>query len=171
MQVDYSKFDTALRKLGQDVAERKLTVEDLVELHDKAVEIYGGEKGIRDRNLLESICITPHQNVFGEELYPTVFDKAAKYLIDFSRYQVFLDGNKRTGVLAMAQELVINDYDINISNEDIYALTMDIANNRITEVSDVAKIIKEHSFINADFLDEEEKTANVEEEDLEEEKE
>ena len=141
MQVDYHKFESALRKLGQDAEEEKLCVEDLIAIHNKAVELYGGEYGVRDHGLLESVCVAPHQGCFGQDLYPTVFDKAAKYLVDFCRYQIFADGNKRTGVLAMQTELLINGYDINMTNEDIYELAMAIANNRNFDIPSISRRI------------------------------
>ncbi len=173
MQVNYKKFDKALRRLGQDIEEVKLTKDDILALHDLAIQEYGGENGVRDANLLESVCVTPHQSVFGADLYPTIFDKAAKYLLDFSRYQVFVDGNKRTGVLAMWDEMAANGYDLSFTDEEIYALTMDIANNRITELEDVVKVIKEKAFISEEVLkDIEEKSGEETEvsEDVEEEK-
>ena len=155
MLIDYSRFDTALKMLGKDIQEKKLNVEEILQIHDTMLSIYGGENGVRDANLLESVCVAPHQSFGGVDLYPTIFDKAAKYLVDFSRYQVFLDGNKRTGVLAMWQELILNGYNLNkdFTNEMIYGLTMDIANNRITDLEVVSKILREHSCLCLDFLD------------------
>ena len=145
MQVNYKKFEKALKKLGEDKPIETLSVEDILELHNLAIEYFGGEAGVRDKNLLESVAVTPAQSCFGQDLYPTVFDKAAKYLLDFSRYQVFVDGNKRTGVLAMQEELISNGYDLVMTNERVYELTLDIANNRVTEVNDIADVLREHS--------------------------
>ena len=142
MQIDYNKFEMALKKLGKEQKEEKITKEEILKLHFEAVTRWGGENGVRDENLLDSVCVNPYNGMFGTDLYPTVFDKAAKLLLDFSRYQVFIDGNKRTGVLSMQYLLLINGYDINMDNEGIYELTMAIANNRITEIEDIVDIIK-----------------------------
>jgi len=56
MEVDYRKFESALQKLGQGVEDNyaqndrpvekeRVSVEDLIAIHDKAVELYGGEYG------------------------------------------------------------------------------------------------------------------------------
>lgn len=155
MYVDYSKFkkfEKALQRLGENREDEILTMDIILYLHKYAVTEFGsGDLAVRDQNLLESVVITPSQNVFGQDLYPTVFDKAAKYLLDFSRYQIFVDGNKRTGVLAMIQELAINGYDLKMSSEKLYETTLKIANNEITETSELAAILRENCvFLNMD---------------------
>lgn len=141
--IDYSKFKPALMKLGKDQEEQILTKESILALHKVAIDIAGGELTVRDENLLDSVSVTPYQCIFGEDLYPTLFDKAAKFLFDFCHYQIFVDGNKRTGVLTMQSLLELNGYDINLTNEEVYDLAMDIANNRINEIPDISNILKE----------------------------
>ena len=77
---------------------RPLSTNELIVIHNRLVEKFGGTCELRDVSLFESVTIAPFQSVFGQDLYPLIFDKAAKYLLDFSRYQVFADGNKRIGV-------------------------------------------------------------------------
>lgn len=136
------KFDKALQKLGEDIPEERLTEDDILRLHSIALERYGGKEGIRDNDLFKSACVSPYQGMFGEDLYPTVFDKAAKFLLDFCRYQIFVDGNKRTGVLSMQAKLLTNGYDVDMTNEEMYDVAINIANNKITEVSEIVSIIK-----------------------------
>lgn len=61
-----------------------LTLEEVLEMHDVFIEKFGGLQGIRDTNLLLSAIETPKAAMFGEDLYPTVYDKAAAYL-----FQIF----------------------------------------------------------------------------------
>lgn len=121
------------------------TKEQIVAIHDKGIERFGGSFGIRDENLLNSVCTTPYQEVFGAELYPSVFDKAAKYLLDFARYQVFIDGNKRTGYLSCLSYLNANSIELKLTPLEMYNLTMRIANNDITEVKDISDTLKANS--------------------------
>lgn len=53
--------------------------ESILAIHNVMLGIYGGQAGTRDINLFESVSISPFANVFGVELYPSVFLKAAKY--------------------------------------------------------------------------------------------
>jgi death-on-curing protein len=59
-----------------------LSLEQVLELHDALIEKHGGLQGIRDTGLLESALGSPMMAVFGEELYKTVYDKAAAYLFN-----------------------------------------------------------------------------------------
>jgi death on curing protein len=73
-----------------------LSLEEVIRIHDFLIEKIGGLSGIREKSLLESAIANPMMAVFGQELHPTVFDKAASYLYSISRNHPFLDGNKRT---------------------------------------------------------------------------
>jgi death-on-curing protein len=74
-----------------------LTLEQILRLHDAVIKKFGGLKGVRDSNLLFSSVESPKMSIFGEELYPSVFDKAAAYLFNIVCNHPFNDGNKRTG--------------------------------------------------------------------------
>jgi death on curing protein len=74
-----------------------LTLEQILKLHDVVVEKFGGLTGIRDSNLLLSCIESPKMMMFGEDLYPSVHDKAAVYLFNIVCNHPFNDGNKRTG--------------------------------------------------------------------------
>ena len=138
---NYEKAAEALGKEGKII----LTKDNLTDIHDYGIEKYGGLYGVRDENLLDSVSKAPYQDMFGSELYPTPFDKAAKYLVDFARYQIFLDGNKRTGLYASVTYLKMNNIKLELSSMDMYNMTMNIANGKITEASDVSRIFRENS--------------------------
>lgn len=73
-----------------------LSFEDVVDLHDALINRFGGLSGIREKGLLESSLAMPMMAVFGEELYKSIYDKAACYLFSIVKNHPFLDGNKRT---------------------------------------------------------------------------
>ena len=54
----------------------------------------------------------------GEDLYPTLPEKAAAYGFFLAEDQPFLDGNKRTAALTMAVFLDLNGYDLLESEEE-----------------------------------------------------
>lgn len=122
-----------------------LTKDDLIFIHDSQISQFGGIYGVRDEGLLDSVSKGPYQEIFGEELYPSIFDKAAKYLYDFSTYQIFLDGNKRIGLSASTLFLEINDYELDMSFKELYDLTMSVANGKINEIKDISNIFSEKS--------------------------
>lgn len=85
-----------------------LTIEQIVKLHDAVVKKFGGLAGIRDANLLLSCIESPKMMMFGEDLYPSLYDKAATYLFNIICNHPFNDGNKRTGAGAAYLFLQIN---------------------------------------------------------------
>ncbi len=57
-----------------------LTIEQILKMHDAFIEKFGGLQGIRDANLLLSAVELPKTAMFGNDMYPSVYDKAAAYL-------------------------------------------------------------------------------------------
>ncbi|MGC1878857.1 MAG: type II toxin-antitoxin system death-on-curing family toxin [Rhabdochlamydiaceae bacterium] len=96
-----------------------LTLEQILRLHDAALEKFGGLKGVRDSNLLLSSIEHPKAAMFGEDLYPTITNKAAAYLFHIVRNHPFNDGNKRTGCGAAYLFLKINKVTI-LFGDDAY---------------------------------------------------
>lgn len=142
----------ALERLGNEhvfAEEFQCTEENVELLHDEMIALYGGDYGIRDTGLFSSVCVAPYQSCFGQDLYPTVFDKAAKYLFDFANYQVFIDGNKRTGLALAYTYLNENSFDFQISSTDGYNLVLDVANGKYQDSSEIVEIIRENSVIKA----------------------
>lgn len=146
LQKTLNAYNSTLELLGKEQEEEKFTIEDIEFIHDTMIEKYGGIYGIRDKNLLYSVTNTPYQSCFGEDLYPTILDKAAKLLYDFCNYQIFIDGNKRTGVAVSNTLLVINNYELTLSDIEMYELAINIANHKI-EINDVKQIFKANSKI------------------------
>lgn len=148
MNID-SKYNETLKRLGEDNTEVfYLSAEDIIEIHDAMIEQFGGSFGLRDDDLFRSVVLAPFQTMFGTELFPTVFDKAAKYLFDFANYQIFVDGNKRTGLGVCEMFLEKNGLALNLTPERAYALVMDIANHRYNDSSEVVNVIKDNfSFV------------------------
>ena len=54
-----------------------LTLEQVVQIHDEALDLFGGLDGLRSQDLLESSVYQPQQSAFGEDAYPTIAAKAA----------------------------------------------------------------------------------------------
>jgi death-on-curing protein len=79
---------------------RFLTLAEVIEIHSDQVERCGGQKGVRDMNLLSSALAMPQASFEGTFLHPTLFDMAAAYAYHLSQNHPFVDGNKRTGLAA-----------------------------------------------------------------------
>jgi len=57
-----------------------LTVDQVIEIHDEMLRRYGGLEGIRDVNSLHSSVFLPQTAAFGQDLCPSIYDKAAAYM-------------------------------------------------------------------------------------------
>ncbi len=88
-----------------------LRLTDLELIHMQIVDASGGSQGVRDKGRLEAALASMQQEVFGQALYPTIFDKAAVMLRGIIADHPFVDGNKRTGMMAALIFLNLNSYD------------------------------------------------------------
>ena len=91
---------------------RYLTLNEVLELHRRLIERYGGSAGIHHLGALESALAQPRMTFGGEELYPTILEKAAALGFALIKNHPFVDGNKRTGHAAMETFLVLNGFEI-----------------------------------------------------------
>ena len=85
-------------------------------LHSVLIAESGGSDGIRDEGLLDSAVNTPFQTFSGQDLYPTVLEKAVRLGFGLIRNHPFIDGNKRIGTHAML--VFLNLSSITLSYED-----------------------------------------------------
>jgi death on curing protein len=74
--------------------------------------------GIRDLGALESAIAQPRMTFGGEDLYPTIVDKASALGFSIVMNHPFIDGNKRTGHAGMETFLVLNELEINASTDE-----------------------------------------------------
>jgi death on curing protein len=123
---------------------RHLEAAEITAMHDQIVEATGGSLGVREPELLESIAQKPKATFDGQDLYPDLFAKAAALYEGLCNYHVFLDGNKRTAAISMYRFLVINDYDLTATNQELEDYTLGLAMSH-PDLAEVAKWIQQHS--------------------------
>jgi death on curing protein len=106
---------------------RYLTLIEILELHRRILEQSGGALGIRDMGLLESAIAQPRMTFGGEDLYPSLLEKAAALGFSMIMNHPFVDGNKRTGHAATETFLVLNGLEINASVDEQERMVLAIA--------------------------------------------
>ena len=121
-----------------------LSLEQVLFIHKRVMERYGGAQGIRDKNLLEFAVMRPQMSVFGEDAYPTLFLKAAVLLHSIVQNHPFLDGNKRTGFAAMHLMLLRNGHDLASSCMQEVRMCLDVAMGKMT-VEQISRWIETNS--------------------------
>lgn len=110
-----------------------LDLEDVLELHALQLTRYGGAGGVRDRGLLESALAQPQATFDGAFVHDGLFAMAAAYLFHIVQNHPFVDGNKRTGLLAALVFLDLNGISITHGSSELYELTLGIAEGHITK--------------------------------------
>ncbi|HEX7905868.1 MAG TPA: type II toxin-antitoxin system death-on-curing family toxin [Chitinophagaceae bacterium] len=108
-----------------------ITKEIILQLHQFSIINYGGSKGIRDEGLMESAIARPYQTFGGVNLYNTGYEKAAAIGESIIINHPFVDGNKRTGYLAMLAILEEEKLQITATNDEIYTFIINISTGKI----------------------------------------
>jgi len=102
-----------------------LDFDDICAIHDDQLSRYGGSPGINDANVIHS-SIAQARWALARQL--DVADMAAAYLYHFAMNQGFVDGNKRTAVVAAVEFLARNGYILDGADLEMYDLAMRVAN-------------------------------------------
>jgi death-on-curing protein len=104
-----------------------VSVEQLLRLHARQVERFGGSPGLRDRGGLESAAARPAMTFGGDDLFPDLAAKAAALMHSLVTNHPFVDGNKRLGASAAELFLVVNGAGLNALDAELEETTMSVA--------------------------------------------
>jgi death-on-curing protein len=110
---------------------RSLTIAEILETYQRIMQQSGGLVAIRDFGALESAIAQPYMTFGGNELYPSLAEKAAALGFSLIQNHPFADGNKRTGHAAMAMFLAINGYIINASIDEQVDIILSVASGKL----------------------------------------
>jgi death on curing protein len=112
-------------------------------MHARQLAEHGGGAGVRDDGLLETTLQSPENKVlYGD---PDVADIAAAYAYGIARSHPFIDGNKRTALVASRTFLLYNGYQITASKEDRLKTFLSLAAGPLSE-DDLAAWFRSHLF-------------------------
>ena len=89
-----------------------LSIDDVLEIHRRQLDLYGGMEGFNDRNIVESATAQPQASMFGQFLHEDIAEMAAAYLFHFAASQGFTDGNKRAAAGCATIFLGRNGYEL-----------------------------------------------------------
>ena len=93
---------------------------------------------------LELALELPKKCLYGQELYPDLFEKAAVLMRELIKGHPFEAANKRTGYMAALTFLDENGYNLESNVEDAVSITIGIAMDK-TDVEVVAEWLRNHS--------------------------
>lgn len=105
-----------------------LTNAQVLKIHDKQLELKGGEQGIVKAEYLDSAVNAPRATFGGCFLHRDIFEMAAAYLRSLTLNHAFVDGNKRTAVGVALVFLELNgQYLDEIHQDALTELVLEVA--------------------------------------------
>lgn len=90
----------------------RLSKTQILLLHEQLIAETGGSSGLRDEGMLDSALNAPFQTFGGEDVYPSLQQKAARLCFGLVKNHPFLDGNKRIGAHVMLVFLALNGIEL-----------------------------------------------------------
>ena len=108
-----------------------LGIDIVREIHAEVIKQFGGAHGVRDENLLASAVLTPQSSFGGKSPYADIVEIAAAYLFYICRNHPFVDGNKRTALMAAIVFLRLNGLEPSPDNAEWERLMLDVATSKI----------------------------------------
>lgn len=118
----------------------RLVVESI---HAELLREHGGSPGLRDENLLESALSRP-RHLFAYETEVDAADLAAAYGFGIARNHPFVDGNKRTALMAMYVFLGLNGWTLEADEAEAVRTILGLAAGDLTEAK-LAAWLRDHA--------------------------
>ena len=121
-----------------------LSIGEILEIHRDQINRYGGDPGIRDLGLLQSALAMPAAGFGGRYLHGDIYEMAAAYLFHIIQNHPFVDGNKRTGVVAALVFLALNNVVIEPDEDDVERLVRAVAEGEAVKAT-VSEFFRKHA--------------------------
>lgn len=121
-----------------------LSLGEVLEIHRDQINSYGGDPGIRDLGLLQSALAMPAAGFGGRFVHGDLYEMAAAYLFHIVQNHPFVDGNKRTGVVAALIFLALNDVIIVAAEDDFERVVRAVAEGEAAKAT-VSEFLRKHT--------------------------
>ncbi len=114
-----------------------LSIADILYINRTIIHRYGGRfeepNNLHNYDSLEwALYVIQNPIFFGANRYPTIGHKAAVLAWAINANHVFIDGNKRTSVVASSLFLSLNDCEFAATNQDMKDISIYIADKSNT---------------------------------------
>ena len=110
-----------------------LLEETITAIHHRQIAEHGGSEGLRDEGLLLSALARPQNLLAYGEPAPDLASLAAAYAYGIARNHPFVDGNKRTALVAARTYLILNGVDLEATQDDKVLTFLSLAERAISE--------------------------------------
>ena len=116
-----------------------LKLVEVLAIHDRMLQDFGGARGVRDAGALESALHRPRTGY-----YPDVVAEAAALLESLLVTYPFVDGNKRTAYAVADVFLRINGLRLVADTDDAYGLVIGVLELRTERFDRIERWLRDH---------------------------
>lgn len=109
----------------------RLSKSQILLIHKQLIAETGGSSSLRDEGMLDSALNAPFQTFGGEDVYPSLQQKAARLCFGLVKNHPFVDGNKRIGAHAMLVFLALNGVELQHSQAELSDIILQLATGEI----------------------------------------
>jgi len=111
-----------------------LTKEEYISINELVLKRSNSQSiGIQYPQGLDLVVQQPRQVIFGRELYPNIWLKAAFIIQKLTKKHIFVDGNKRTALLSGLTFLSVNGIRLNFSTDEGEDIILSVTNSQDNE--------------------------------------
>ena len=120
-----------------------LTEDEILELHEMALDQHGGVAGHRSE-LVSAVAEYPRNKCGYLDAFPSIPALAGYYAFAAAKFHPFADGNKRVAAAILEVFLLKNGMELIADDDDAYVAIEDLAAGNIGE-EDIAAWVSENS--------------------------
>ena len=110
-----------------------LLEETVIAIHQRQISEHGGSEGLRDEGLLASALARPQNVLAYAQPPPDLAVLAAAYAFGIASNHPFVDGNKRTALVAARTFLLLNGVNLEANQDEKYLTFLQLAQGTLTE--------------------------------------
>jgi len=120
-----------------------LSLEDVLEIQIDQIARFGGANGVREKGLIES-AVARSQQLFKYGSESDILTLAVRLGVGIAQNHGFVDGNKRTGAVAMLEFLIINGYYLNMADDTTLGALFEAAATGTMSEEELAEALFAH---------------------------
>ncbi len=116
-----------------------LTLDEVLAIHDRLIDAFGGAEGVRDLGLLESALYRPQTGY-----YDDIIQMSAALFESLLMNHPFVDGNKRAAFFVTDIFLRMNGCRLKVDSSAAYSFIINLFESNSVQMDTLALWIKEH---------------------------
>lgn len=106
-----------------------LSESQLIAINVYLIQRYSPDEliGVKDSGSLHMCVNSVNATAFGEEVYPSIIEKAAILFINLVKKHCFHNANKRTAFVALEAFLALNSKELSLTTDEAISLCVNVA--------------------------------------------